>query len=79
MDDIDRWLNYSEFMGETKEAVKDIRSELVKLREGQVLLNKKLDIMTQRLTLQSIKTGVIAGVLGMFSGFIISIVFNVVA
>ena len=78
-DDIDRWLRYSEFMGETKEAVKDIRTELIKLREGQINILTKISKISNKVDSQSVRTGIISGVLGMFSGFIISIIFNAVA
>jgi len=78
-DDIDRWLKYSEFMGETKEALKDVRNELEKLNVGQSNVLKKINELNNKLTNQTIKIGITSGIIGLFAGLIVSLLYNVIA
>jgi len=75
--DINLWIKYSEFMGETKEAVKDVRNELQKINKTQINLGRKLDELNNKLTNQTIKIGTISGILGLLGGLSVSILLNV--
>ena len=80
--DLERWMKVAEWRGKTYTALEGINKEMEELKDTSTKefrdIKTQLKTINDRLTNQTIKVGIISGVMGMIGGIFIVLLFQTI-